>query len=292
MAIRRVKSKVRAELEFGEMAVRLRAAAGFPSAYSFYHRNGGRRFFPFGFAHYRRVERGMALPKASGLGAFLTALRLPPSSEEERTLLTAYLRALVGDDRFFEARLNGLFSLPVPGRSGDEAVHRLVASHAFHPSVEQCRLVYGSPEAFWTFQCLLHSRAPRTVSDVAAATGIPVEDVLRAAAALTKARLLKPAAGDRYVCPWSTSVFVSPSAFPGAAEDAGRVGRFMRRMEARGAELFDRYSLLRLTPTDESEVTRLLARAMERTAAFSTIEEMADTRLVGVRFTAVQLFRI
>jgi hypothetical protein len=291
MTIGRARSKGRANTAFGETIVRLRAAAGFPSAYSFYHRNGGRRVFPFGFAHARRVERGLALPKAGGLDAFLTALRLPPSSEDERNFLKAYLRALVGDDPFFEARIAALFSHPGGGEVGEEAVHRLVAAHAFHPSVEQCRLIYGSRETFWTFQCLLHSRAPRAASEIATATGLSSIDVLRAAAALVKARLIRPAAGDRYVCSHSDSVCVSPSVFPGASEAARRVGSFLRHVEGQGAKLFDRYSLLRLTLADEAEVTRLLARAMERTAAFSTIEELPDTGMVDVRFTAVRLFR-
>ena len=57
--------------DFSQQLIKARTAAGFNTAYKFYHRNGGRRHFKFTFVHYARIERGLSLPRPS---------RRPPSS--------------------------------------------------------------------------------------------------------------------------------------------------------------------------------------------------------------------
>ena len=66
---------------FSEALLALRREAGFPSAYRFYHRNGGRRHFGFTYVHYLRLEKGAKAPRAEAFGAILKALRLAPAAD-------------------------------------------------------------------------------------------------------------------------------------------------------------------------------------------------------------------
>ena len=87
---------------FAGQLARQRAAAGFHTAYAFYHRNGGRAKFPFTFAYYAKIERGRGLPRAEWLPLLLTFLKLPSPSPAQRDFLLAYLRDLLGEDEIFE----------------------------------------------------------------------------------------------------------------------------------------------------------------------------------------------
>ncbi|MFH2204490.1 MAG: hypothetical protein ABIJ96_15350 [Elusimicrobiota bacterium] len=97
---------------FAELLIRQRQAAGFPTAYAFYHRNGGRGKFNFTFAYYAKIERGKALPRGEWLPPLLTLLKLSPSSPARRDILLAYLRDLLGDDDIFDGHFIPLLKSP------------------------------------------------------------------------------------------------------------------------------------------------------------------------------------
>ncbi|MBI5594822.1 MAG: hypothetical protein HY928_01905 [Elusimicrobia bacterium] len=87
---------ISARTGFGRELACARRAAGYPSAYRFYHGQGGRRSFPFTYDHYLRFERGSVLPKPAWM-ALLLAL-LGAEREAARSLARIYLGALLGGE--------------------------------------------------------------------------------------------------------------------------------------------------------------------------------------------------
>jgi hypothetical protein len=95
-------------MRFSETLVRLRKEAGFHTSYAFYHRNGGRRTFPFTYAYYAKIERGQGLPRGEWLDLFLQLLRIRSREDSRRRLVVDYLRDLMGDEKAFDALVDPL----------------------------------------------------------------------------------------------------------------------------------------------------------------------------------------
>src|SRR5579885_2903577 len=100
---------------FARSLERLRLEAGFPTPYAFYHRNGGRRVFPFTFAYYLKLERGRHLPRPEWLPVLLSLLRLPPSEELYGRFVTDYLRDHFGSEENYRSLVEPLLA---PARAG------------------------------------------------------------------------------------------------------------------------------------------------------------------------------
>ena len=124
---------------FSEALLALRREAGFPSAYRFYHRNGGRRHFGFTYVHYLRLEKGAKAPRAAAFGAILKALRLAPAQDGARKMFQSYLLDVLGSPEAYELVVGGL-SAAAPQISptlAEGGFDRLKREHLMHMNVEQ-----------------------------------------------------------------------------------------------------------------------------------------------------------
>ncbi len=87
---------------FSRTLASLRKEAGFHTSYAFYHRNGGRRIFPFTYAYYAKIERGCGLPRGEWLPLLLKLLKIESVSESREALLRDYLCDLFGHEETFD----------------------------------------------------------------------------------------------------------------------------------------------------------------------------------------------
>lgn len=275
---------------FGATLSRLRQESGFPTAYSFYHRNGGRKVFPFTFPHYRKIERGLSLPRPEWIPVFLSCLRLLPASRDTRELAKDYLRDAVGNTDVFRDLFEPLFAPEPAVPAGQKVVRRLYTAQAVHLSVEQERLISSSQVRFWAFHCLSSSRTAVALSRLAPAVGASLQEARRAAEDLVAARLVRRSGRDRYVCPFSAANVISPYRYPGWEEDRRRVEGFIDAMGGPSGKLLDMHFMARLDAAGQSELSRLLAEAVEKGSAFATVDPGAGTALVHVRSSVRRLF--
>src|SRR5438874_9152894 len=66
-----MRKKKHKRTDFAEALVRTRRERGCPSAYGFFHGNGGRKRFGFTYPYYLLIEQGARLPSARHLGRIL-----------------------------------------------------------------------------------------------------------------------------------------------------------------------------------------------------------------------------
>ena len=64
---------------FSEMLKKYRREAGFISAYSYYHDNGGKTVFRFSYRMYLLIEQGKILPPHGSIPVLLLSLPWPGS---------------------------------------------------------------------------------------------------------------------------------------------------------------------------------------------------------------------
>ena len=101
---------------FSETLVKLRKAAGFPTAYRFYHDNGGAAALKVTYRNYLMMEQGHSLPVAVRLERLLIGLRLLRATPESRELTLAWLKTMLGEE--LNSRLiEPLLAAPAPGRA-------------------------------------------------------------------------------------------------------------------------------------------------------------------------------
>lgn len=216
---------------FGVVLARLRSDAGFPTAYAFYHRNGGRRAFPFSYAYYTQIERGSSVPRASWLPIILSLLRFPPETEARRALLESYLRDLVGHNESFRDLFAPLLkSETAAARPSAAAVTRLMGLQAHHVTPAQFKAVLSSAEAYWANTCLSHSQSPLSTEEIARTVGSSSERVRTALAALKAARMVKGAGKDRWRSPFVDRYVVLPRNYPGYVADVVRLKSYYAEM--------------------------------------------------------------
>lgn len=162
------------EPEFGARLRKLRLEAGFPTAYKFYHGNGGRRHFPFTYAHYARIERGGKLPRPRWLAPILAALRLAPGHAGLRLLMESYLRCLLDGEEAYQAVMSAIApprmkSAPELGRA---AMHWIKTHHSVHLTPEQFDAISSDETAYWCSEALLNDRRSWSAAEIVQALGL------------------------------------------------------------------------------------------------------------------------
>jgi len=257
----------------------LRTEAGFPSAYAFYHRNGGRRVFPFTYSFYLKLEKGRALPRPPWLARIVSALRLPPDDASLRALIHDYLQDLVSDRMFFDVFVRPMLRVEgAPPAPVAKAVRRLISEQAYHLTPAQFAAVASSPNTHWVFECLVNSRKPQTVERLAEVLRVTEEAVRAAIHLLDKAGLAKRIGRNRVSCPIACRFYVFPKEYPGFDEDRARLVSACESQAAkRGRDLFNAGIMIRAEEGDAKRGLEGLQRAMEAASAYSVYDDGRDS---------------
>lgn len=181
---------------FCRTLAQLRASAGFKTAYSFYHSNGGRRVFPFTYAYYAKIERGDALPRASWLAVLLRHMRVygrPQHSEVVR----AYLRELTDDADAFEQLFAPLLASPEESAQ-QRAMRSMRARTSRHLTPRELQTIASSIEAAKCQILLINTRDPLHVERIAELIKHPAAKCLIALKELARHGLVRAHPGGRF----------------------------------------------------------------------------------------------
>ena len=252
----------------------MRRDAGFKTAYAFYHRNGGKRTFPFTYAYYTKIERGLSLPRGEWLPLLLSMLRIRPTAESQREFVLAYLKDQFGDPAVFSSLVDPLLS-PAPTTPPEKRViKRLLSDQAYHVTPEQFKCIVASPAAYWTFNCLLNNTKALTPDELATATGFKVSEIKAAAAKLTAKKCLKKGRGGAFSCPFSGKYCLFPRDYKGYAKDLKSLEACIEGMyRTRGTEVLRSGALIRLRAAGAAATEKSLMDVLGAASADSIYEE-------------------
>lgn len=257
---------------FSETLTRLRKEAGYPSAYKFYHNNGGRRHFPFTYVHYLRIEKGTKLPKPQWLGAFLSGLRLAPGEGGARRFFLAYLKDTLKTEEAYEMVLAPLLAKgdggghAVPGR---EAMRWMKTAHAIHLTPEQFRAIASDEATYWCSEVLANDRGSWTAEQVAAAMGLEVKAAKAGLRRLKESGLARETSGGRYRSKEEGKFYTFPGRVAGMGSVLQRVQGYWERMaRKKGKALSERVELVR---AEEGSVRTYIASLSEAVDAANTL---------------------
>ncbi len=194
----------------------MRAERGFPTAYAFFHKNGGVRKLDFTYACYLYLERGVRLPSPAVLTRIFETLGLsgPAFVPERKELLKAYLLAQAGGGPLFDPVLEATSTREPADGPADftaEAGRRLLSAVPTM-SLEQATALASNPAAFWTFHYLLHSGRRETAGSIGRRLGHSETEQSLALDLLLQQKLVERRRDGTYSSPHFKSDLFAPVA--------------------------------------------------------------------------------
>ena len=178
---------------FSETLTRLRKGAGFPTAYRFYHDNGGAPFFKVSYRNYLMMEQGRNLPVLGRLARIIMGMRVPERTPEARELTLAWLRTMAGEAAYADM-LEPLLAQGAPAKTtspAEEALRRTLAEKKFHITADQ---ILASVASFETYKCFFVMEADSgvwTAEAMAKALGVKKAEADKALKSFLKVGLVK-----------------------------------------------------------------------------------------------------
>lgn len=267
---------------FSSALLALRREAGFPSAYRFYHRNGGRLHFGFTYVHYLRLEKGAKAPRAEAFGAILKALRLAPSHGGARRLFKAYLLDVLGSPEAYELVVGGLAedAPKVSPTLAEGGFERLKREHLMHMNTEQFRAVSESEHAYWISEVLLNDQGSWDAKTAGEKVGCAEKEAAAALARLKSAKLLRETSPGRYRTRQPGKFWTFPGRTKGMEPLLDRVRGYWDKMAAkRGGPFGERLELVRASSSVMRQYMNALHRAVDEANLAATHAKGEDTAL-------------
>lgn len=200
------------ETTFSKLLVRLRKEAGFPTAYRFYHDNGGRHALKISYRKYLLIEQGRSLPVPGRLGTFLFALRIVNKSAEANALVTAWLKTMAGEDTFKEI-IEPLITAKAgtPGFSPmQEAMRKALSGKKYYLTPEQVEVIVAARANYLCFTAISNDTCAWQKNEFAERIGLPAAVAEKALKALAGAKLVKEIKKGVYKCPLAGAMVEYP----------------------------------------------------------------------------------
>lgn len=257
---------------FSETLVRLRKGSGFPTAYRFFHDNGGATFFKVSYRNYLMMEQGRNLPVLGRLARIILGLRIPERTPESRELTLAWLRTMAGEESYADL-LEPLLAQGAPAKSSspaEEALRRTLAEKKFHINGEQLLATAASLEAYKCFFVMETDSGGWTAEAMAKALGIKKAEADKALKSFLKVGLVKAEGKGGYRSRMAGQLVEYPAgpAFPPAV--LAKIKEYYRRLEAESPLEFGTCGMLRADADALRGFYPMLKSSVEASYAFST----------------------
>lgn len=232
---------------FSESLVKLRKAAGFPTAYRFFHDNGGQPVLKITYRKYLLWEQGKVLPPIGAITRLAPALRLIPRSGTLGGLTAAWLRTMAGDETY-GSLLKPMISLSEE-TAGLPPMHSAMG-HALRGkkcpvTVAQASASLESFDHHKAFLFVTKDEGEWTAERLAASAGLTKKAAAAVCADFVKAGILKKLKGNSFSCPMANALleFPRPELLPPGYVD--RIGGFQKKLMDQGRNVWLRCGFIR-----------------------------------------------
>lgn len=198
---------------FPEAVRRLREAAGFSSARSFYRGRGGQRFFGCTYKAYLNIEAGRSIPQPALALRIAEGLRVLETKDRARQFVTAYLASTVGTEEL-AGFLVRVLSEP-KAETSESTLLQKASDSSFVERVkplthEQAELLCGDYAVYWCFALLSDEDRHFGIADISRLLRLDLGKCKAALGKLVKAELIAKDRDGLYSCPEAHKIFTYP----------------------------------------------------------------------------------
>ncbi|MBI4345509.1 MAG: hypothetical protein HY553_01550 [Elusimicrobia bacterium] len=262
--------------QFSKVLSRVRREAGYPTAYAYYHKNGGRRLFPFTYVHYLRFERAVSLPRPEWMPMLLFALRFPQHSTSVRELALAYVKALLRTEEAYHAVLAPLLAAAKERDFPEASAAQWRARQTVHMTPKQFEAVSADPVVYWCSELVLNDSRSWSADELAPLLGAPPPKVRAALERLKEVKLVRPSSKGRFKARHPGRLYSFPGRLPGMHAPLERIASYWDGAVARkGGPVAWRMELVRTTSARAAAYAGRLLEVVD-SAADLTIQDKTD----------------
>lgn len=275
---------------FSEVLRQFRIKAGFPTAYRFYHDNGGAPLLKFSYRKYLHMEQGKLLPVFDRMGILLYALRLNLNSTGAIDLILAWIKTCTGDDQF-DTYISPLLK-ERPKNIANSPLHKIIDKALSQARVfitpAQMGVIAANRTNHLCFLAISNDTSTWTPKNLAAALKLSVAATKKALRDLAAAKLLKEVKPGLYKCPSAGSLMEFP--FFNVALDAyQKISRYNNDLVANGKPVYMRGSAIRADATDFPSFFPMLSLSNTSAHTYSTYKRTSNTALFRVETKVTKL---
>jgi hypothetical protein len=274
---------------FSETLVKLRKEAGFPTAYRFFHDNGGDKVLGMCYRKYLMMEQGRILPQFKHLRAFIFGLRLESRGAGANNFAAAWLKTMAGEE-LFEEILAPMFAQrqPAVGLSpSQKALKEAIAGRKFHVTPAQLEAIAATPERYRCFMFLSNDTGVWTADKLAAAAGIKKPAAAKALKDFLAAKLLRPA-GEGWRCPLAGALIEMPHS-SSAAKCFEKIRYFQRDLIMAGIQTHRRYGIFRADEAALADLYPIMDQSVSSSHVYALHEKTPKSAMFLVEARAIKL---
>lgn len=276
---------------FSETLKRLRKEAGFPTAYRFYHGNGGAPAIKMTYRRYLSAEQGESLPSFAKLHPIITALRIPYNCREANELLSAWLRTMAGDEDYgrllapmLAEKPSGAKRTPLHG-----AMERELAKSRYHISPAQLAVIADNRDNYVCFLALSNDTGAWTARDLAPFVKLGEAACGRALEALAKRKLLTPGKNRTYRCPLAGKMLEYPPREDKLDVHLGKLIEYQMELIENGTNTWARRGIIRADAHSLCSYFPLLNINISAAFSYAINEKTNHSALYAVESRVVKL---
>lgn len=276
---------------FSETLVKARKEAGFPTAYRFFHDNGGEHVLGASYRKYLLWEQGKVLPPAEDLPRLAPALKLLPGSAPLGGLLAAWLRTLTGE-KFYAELLKPFLSVKeaTPGLSPlHKAMNRALTEKKCPLSVEQTTAILATPEHYKAFLYMINDRGDWSEEAFSKTLGISRPAAARVAKDFTKLGLLKKVKSGALKCQLADAIVEFPRAELMPAGYGERMEGYQRALLDGGASSWQRLGFMRADAREFANFYPVMGLNMTTASTYAVTEKTEHSAMFAVEGRVVKL---
>ena len=275
------------ETPFSRMLVQFRKKAGFPTAYRFYHGNGGRAVFNITYRRYLLIEQGKNLPRLNRLDTFTAAMRLASHPADEKALTTAWLQTMVGEKNF-NTHIAPLLAAPEPP-AAQSVVQRILDSKTHYLSLTQAETICSDQDTRLCWFAISNDTGLWPLEDAAARLKLTVTRTEEAFKKLAKAKLIKEVKKGVYKCPVSHMFCQGPQVRILHPALFRKLCDLDNKLAETGAEIFIKRIVTRADEPDMRNFFTTLGTTISTAAAYAVTEKTEKSALFMVEGKVIRL---
>ena len=263
---------------FSETLTRLRKEGGFPTAYRFYHENGGGPVLKVSYRKYLLMEQGKNLPGVERLPKLLVALRLPQNTPAARELVTAWLRTLAGEEVYadlFDPLLAKAEAAAVTPMG--EALRRSIADKKYHLTEAQVLATLSNFEAYKCSFVMENDCGAWTAEELAKTLRIKKAAAQRALKDFAAAGLVREIKKGVYKSRIAGQMVEYPSVLAMRQEVREKVRGYIKRLEQESPAEYSSMGLFRADSAALKGYYPLLKSTVQASHAYATVKKTGSS---------------
>jgi len=276
---------------FSETLVKARKEAGFPTAYRFFHDNGGEHVLGASYRKYLLWEQGKVLPPAEELSRLAPALKLLPGSAPLGGLLAAWLRTLTGE-KFYGELLKPFLSVKegTPGLSPlHKAMNRALNEKKYPLSVEQATAILATQEHYKAFLYMINDRGDWSEAVFMKTLGVSRTAAAQVVKDFARLGLLKKVKSGLLKCQLADSIVEFPRAELMPAGYGERMEGYQRALLESGAASWQRLGFMRADAREFANFFPVMSLNMTTASTYAVTEKTGHSAMFAVEGRVVKL---